>query len=209
MALYQTIRNNDWSLALWKVEESVEELLQITLPSVKLKAEIDSFSRENRKIEKLVATHLANTLCLRSVEIGYYSSGAPFIVDSDMKISITHTQGWVAVQISTQFQPGIDIEYKSDRILRIAHKFVSTSELNYVEENNKVDYFNIIWCSKEVLFKVAQREGVDFIENLLVSSFTLSNGGRVKGTCRFNAFEDGYLLEYLITDDWYLVYRVK
>ena len=194
---------------IWKIEESSDELLKLLENKQPYYSFVTDTMTEARKREWLASRVLVKRLLGFEPDISYTDAGAPFLVGLSKRISISHTKGFAAVILSDNPAAGIDIEYKSDRILRIAHKFVSTSELNYVEENNKVDYFNIIWCSKEVLFKVAQREGVDFIENLLVSSFTLSNGGRVKGTCRFNAFEDGYLLEYLITDDWYLVYRVK
>lgn len=209
MSLFKIITKDCWRIAIWRIEESLDEILEITSPSIKLKREIESYSRENRKIEKLLATHLSSLLCEGFVEIGYLSNGAPYILDSEFKLSITHTQGWVAVQISNVFQPGVDIEYKSDRVLRIAHKFISNSELAFISEVHRVDFYNLLWCSKEVLYKVAHLEGVDFIDNLAILPFELSQSGTLVGNSVFDSVKESYMLEYSISDDWYLVYRIN
>ncbi len=208
MALFKTLESENWQVALWKVEESVDELLALVKLNDAQLLEIKSLKREQRQKEKLVSIHLVHLLTLSDVIVKYKPNGAPYIEGSNSHISITHTKGWVAVQLYAFDVAGIDIEYRSDRILRVAHKFIANKELAFVPNDFKTDYFNLIWCAKETLYKIVQKEGLDFIDQLQIEPFILNKDGVITGLVKFDSVSRSYQMGYCVSDDWYLVYRL-
>lgn len=207
MALFKKISGDGWQLALWKIEESVEELLSLVqLNAAQLDA-LMKLTRQNRQKEKLISQYLVSHLTNSNAEILYKSNGAPYILHSGFNLSITHTKGWVAVQVDSKRLPGIDIEYRSDRILKVAHKFIAESESHFISESEKLSYYNVIWCAKEALYKIAQIEGLIFTDDLLVEPFDLQEEGDIKGLVRLNSSFVGIDLHYVCNSEWYLVYR--
>ena len=62
-------------------------------------------------------------------EIGYRSSGKPYLADGSASISISHTKGYVAVLLGgPEKEVGIDVECYGERVRKVAHKFVREDE---------------------------------------------------------------------------------
>ena len=68
-------------------------------------------------------------------------------------ISITHTIGYVAVILSRNYEVGIDIEYFSNRVNRIASRFLRCDEIF----TNTLDTLTA-WCAKETIYKLFSSE---------------------------------------------------
>lgn len=68
-------------------------------------------------------------------------------------ISITHTIGYVAVILSRDYEVGIDIEYFSNRVNRIASRFLRCDEMF----TNTLDTLTA-WCAKETIYKLFSSE---------------------------------------------------
>ena len=68
-------------------------------------------------------------------------------------ISITHTIGYVAVILSQNYEVGIDIEYFSNRVNRIASRFLRCDEMF----TNTLDTLTA-WCAKETIYKLFSSE---------------------------------------------------
>ena len=109
---------NEAELIIWRMDETLEELLEISLHHYD--HEIENISNEVRKKERIISRFLLETLVGRKVEVKYADSGKPFC--DGMHFSISHTKNFVAVIVSNE-PVGVDIEYKSDRIFRITEKF--------------------------------------------------------------------------------------
>lgn len=207
MPLHSLSHNNGRTLAVWKMDEAVVDLFKMVSVADEYKTELLALSRENRQKEKLVALYLAQKLSGLDVQIAYKPNGAPYLNHSHLNISITHTKGWLAIQASSVFDVGVDIEYKSDRIVKIAHKFMAESEIAFVEELQMVDYLNLIWCTKETLYKIAHIEGAIFTDNFIVEPFEIGPKGSIIGNVVFGNSIITHRLGYEINDNWYLVYK--
>ncbi|MCK5906402.1 MAG: 4'-phosphopantetheinyl transferase superfamily protein [Flavobacteriales bacterium] len=166
MPLYSKNKiDSSTTLLLWKIEEDYDTLFS----SVKLQPDsikrLEKFSSTKRKIEFLATRKLLEEVGLSDADLSYRNDGAPLI--KGKFISISHTSDFVAIIVSNK-RVGIDIERNRQQILRIAHKFVNEEEKNKFDVDS-LEVLSIIWNSKEAMFKLCDRTGIDFKDNLNVS----------------------------------------
>ena len=151
---------NEAELIIWRMDETLEELLEMSQHHYD--HEIENISNEVRKKERIISRFLLETLVSRKVEVKYADSGKPFC--DGVHFSISHTKNFVAVIVSNK-PVGVDIEYKSDRIFRITEKFMHPDELKTLSECSEKQKFALIcWCAKETVYKIIEENGVDFAE---------------------------------------------
>lgn len=109
----------------------------------------------------------------RSRPIGYDDLGKPHLHPSEERISVTHSGKMVAIQLSAQKQYcGIDIQEYSEKIDRLAHKFVHPGEAKFIAANREKEYLNLIWTMKEAVFKHFGTE-VEFKSQIRIEAFDL------------------------------------
>jgi len=71
---------------------------------------------------------------------------------------------------------GIDIEKQRDKILRIANKFTTEKEAEYIEiSNDKVKILTAIWGVKESLYKLYGISGLSFKQHMDVAPFDIDS----------------------------------
>lgn len=137
--------------------------------------------------------------------VDYHSTGAPFLACVPLYISISHTKDYVAVILDKR-PTGIDIEYRSDRILKIRSRFMNPEEEAGIDLEHEVEHLLIHWCAKETLFKIIGQEGVDFQKHLHVNPFPYLSSGTFKGReTRTEACRE-YELAYQVTPDYVLTW---
>lgn len=146
--------------AIWHITESVEELK--TLINGRFHVSLQGISNPTRQKERLASRLLIETLCGTYCEVAYRSNGEPYLVGSTQHISISHTKNYVAVAIAP-CRVGIDIEYKSDRVLRITEKFLNTTETSKLAQaTDKISTALLFWCAKEALYKKLEQKEPEF-----------------------------------------------
>ena len=166
--------SDGFQLGIWRMDESLEELHQLVTLSDSDTLTLAGFKSEYRKHEWLTTRVLAKQLLssLQEVTISYNANGKPRLVNSMYSISISHTKNFVAVLLSKHHAIGIDIEtIRPGRIEKIATKFVTQEEENFIETEKKILYQHVIWGTKEVLFKIYSKGELHFLTNLRVRKF--------------------------------------
>ena len=160
---------NNSELVIWRMEETLDELKQLSLHHYD--HELEGISNEVRKKERILSRYLLETLLGKVVNVHYEASGKP-IMDG-VNFSISHTKNYVAVIVGSN-TVGIDIEHKSDRIFRVTEKIMSKDELetlnSLTSDAEKTSIFSaeaqkfalLCWCAKETVFKMIDEIGVDF-----------------------------------------------
>ena len=106
--------------------------------------------------------------------------GKPHIKGSDLEISISHTKEYIALILSKDKKVGIDIEILDPRIKRIENKFLRDDEREFINPDQYLEQLYIIWSAKETLFKIYEKGGLIFKENLIVHPFDYSEKGTIK-----------------------------
>lgn len=172
-------------IGVWKIDESLEELLAYSETKGISSTLIDFYKSERRKKELLAVRILLDRLSPNGdVKIEYTDSGKPILRGSDLSISISHTDGLAAILLSSSSYIGLDIELFSDRVCRIADRFLRDDE-KFAYKTRKLETKLAIWCAKEVLFKYINKEGVDFKRHLHVLPFRYEKRGGLFYTCQY------------------------
>ncbi len=130
----------------------------LDLGSVKLALSPIAPAADKRSAERLAAHKLlAQLLGLEQVEIGHNADGAPFIVGSTLKVSISHSRDIAAVAVAPDAL-GIDIEQaRPEQLKRIAARVLSAEELIVYS-----DRLLQAWTLKEALYKASTNADADF-----------------------------------------------
>ncbi len=128
--------------------------------------QLNSLTNDIRKIEFLGVRRIRNESNLSS-PIYYSNSRKPFLKkELNTYISISHSKHYCAFGASSR-ELGIDIEEISPRIERIASRFVSEEEKQFISEQKILDLTKI-WTMKEAMFKLNDRTGIEFITELII-----------------------------------------
>ena len=135
------------------------------------------FKSASRRLEWLSVRRLMHELGVNS-SIAYYPSGRPYLRDDAHHISISHTRGYAAVAISESNPIGFDIEQRTDRVCRVSEKFLSREEKSFLPlEKKNVEAMLVVWTVKEAMFKLMDKEGVNFAHHLHVPPFEMAKEG--------------------------------
>ncbi len=108
---------------------------------------------------------LKNELNIES-EIAYHKSGAPFLKDSNLFISISHSGFFFAVQLSVVDCVGVDIQVFKSLISRGYSYFVNEQE-EIKHELNELN-LHLIWCAKECVYKLKKGKIKNYREDISI-----------------------------------------
>ena len=162
--------NPHTTLLVWKITET-EEQFKSQLPESVLKIIADKhYKSKTRRLEVMaIYALLISYLRKPSVIINHNSNGQPLL--DGFYISISHTNGYACVLLSTQKVVAIDIEYRSDRIERIRSKFLRSDE-----PFTLIEQLLLVWSAKETLYKYFSEDDLMYNEMKVesISDFSLS-----------------------------------
>lgn len=202
MSIYKSINNDSSGIVIWKITESTEALMDISgcIPP-------DNITNQTRIKEYLAVRCCVKSLGVDPATINYLPSGKPFLDETRKTISISHTKNYAAVIVGTDNMTALDIETKSERILKIRRKFMNAQEETNLKSSgfDEVTALLIHWCAKESLFKAIPDENVDFAKELIVHNLiNTGNSGRFNAV--FTRDETSFVVDYLLEEDFVLTY---
>ena len=190
MGILKKIEKNNCIIAIWDMQESLEELMQQSI-----NISTPDFNNEKRKKEYLVSRLLLKDIA-PNTRIIYNKYGAPGL-ENGKHISISHSKSLVAIIFSKQ-KVGLDIEKISEKPLRLASKFISEDE----HQNLTEEKATLIWCVKEAIFKWYQKGNVDFKKDIKIKEFEIMEKGEI--SCNFKG--EKIIVKYRKIDNQYLAY---
>lgn len=195
-------------LGVWKIEESSDELLAMLGLQSEYLPFLQGIKTEKRRQEWLASRVLLKELIGEELLIAYHDDGAPYLPGSSLSLSISHTNGYAAVLLQDQETAGIDIEYHSNRVLKIRSRFMSPEEGASIGSEYEVEHLLVYWCAKEALFKMIRQQDIDFIEHLHIEPFQFSVSGKLNVHETKTLEQRSYVLKYEVLPDFVLVYSV-
>lgn len=198
-------------LAVWKIEETEEQLLS----SLQLKQHeldiIESLSAGKRALHWLSTRVLLRTMLNTAdyIDCQMDEHGKPYLVNSDTHISLSHSYDYAAVIISKGKQVGVDIELIKMKIKSIKHKFLSDVELAQKQIGDNTNGLYVAWCAKEAIYKWHGKKGLEFKKHIHIKPFKLKDEGCLQALVELpngtkelvvNYFKtkDGYMLGYVV-----------
>lgn len=154
------------SLGLWQMDESPEQLFDQYPHLLPYRSSLDDkYKNDGRKLEFLAIRALMyEMLRVNGASKGLLSHAGDFTHNGQGKplfrgyhVSISHTKGYAALILSKKSEVAVDIEYMSDRVERIASKFLRKDE-----RADSLDAKLVHWCAKETVFKLFSEENLLF-----------------------------------------------
>jgi phosphopantetheinyl transferase len=190
------------------MEESREELLEYFPGNLRQEAiaYTDGIRSPMRSIEWLSTRAMLFVLLGDDKSIQNHPDGRPYLTDHSYHISLSHTKEYAALLLHDSLPVGIDIEARSERVKKVASKFISEEE--YIDPSRKVIHQLLHWSAKESLFKLINRQGVDFKEHLRVRPFTPGDNGTIMATETGGETPRAHLLHYEVHDHYVLTWVV-
>ena len=119
------------------------------------------------KQQQFIATRYLRDQLFGPIPIEYNAIGAPFI-NHEGHISISHSSNTVGIAYCKEFQVGLDIELITGKAKKVYSKFLSEKEQTFFDLNSESELTRL-WTAKETLYKIANRKGIDFKTELLLS----------------------------------------
>lgn len=195
-------------MGIWKMDETTDELLNLFPPTIR--SEADQYLkniRSNRRIREWLSTRIMLKELLGELKIiQNREDGKPYLADESYHISISHTQNHAAILLHNTFAVGIDIEMKSDRVEKLAFKFISENE--FIDPEQKIVHQLLHWSAKECMFKLINEQGIDFKRHLLVHPFTPAVSGEITATESRTDQNKTYTLYYEVHPEYVLTWVV-
>lgn len=134
--------------------------------------------------------------------------GKPYLVNSEIKISISHSADKAAVIISN-LPVGIDIQYFTEKVIRIESRFMSEIEKSCLSIPFKLEHLHAFWGAKESLYKAYGKRQLDFRANILIKPFEyIEAGANTQGWVLKNDFSALYNIYYQTIENFSLTYCV-
>ena len=170
MPLYKQYKVDDIEVSVWSITETLDELLRLA-PEMCAETCLRKFSSEKRRKEWLAVRVMVRRLFGYDVRVGYDASGKPLLEGKEGFVSISHTDGFAVVAISSASEIGVDAELLSRDVLAVSSRFMQDGLL----DNLPADKANLAallhWCAKEALFKITGNLGGNFKDNIAVAPF--------------------------------------
>ena len=216
-------------MGIREITEPWQEMLESFKHNDHYSGELNKIQSDKRKQEWLAVRLLLRHLSGPDVYIDYHENGTPFLKGSSLHISISHTKGYAAIILSENENPGIDIEYRSERAWKLRKKYLSDKESgvflslssyadlnnqNHIERDagikhkpNHADVATLFWCAKETAFKALQQAEVDFIEHLHILPFVLSDEGFMTLKETKTPRRQTFIINYKIADNYIITWK--
>lgn len=206
MSLYRTYRKGSLTVAIWKVDETVDQLCSMFRHFSIVEEGFIRLSAEKRKQEWLAVRVLLKEMLGEEKEIGYLPSGKPYLKDKSMHVSFSHTNGYVAVALHPTDEVGVDIEQYGTRVQRVASRFIREDEKVSVASGDEIYGLLLHWSAKETMFKLMDEQAVDFIDHLHIQPFVLQKEGSFEAREYRSDKERRFLIHYDTHPDYVLTY---
>ncbi|HEX3010175.1 MAG TPA: 4'-phosphopantetheinyl transferase superfamily protein [Bacteroidales bacterium] len=199
----------DCLLGMWEIKEDFNTLYSKVRLGKEEISTLDSFKNYSRKVEWLSVRVLLNEMTQKSSKIVYNEEHKPFLDDNSYNISISHSYRLTSVLLSKNKRVGIDLEYMTHRIRNIAHKFINEDEVISSDPSIESLHLYVHWCAKEALYKICDKNNINFKTNLTVRPFLLESRGLITGVHHDENIYEEYPMNYIIQDNYVIVHCCK
>jgi 4'-phosphopantetheinyl transferase EntD len=199
----------DCLLGIWEIREDYNTLLShLNLDKEDLNA-LESFRNQERKLEFLSVRSLLKDMTTPLAKIIYNGSRKPYLRDNSFNISITHSNLFTSIILSRGKRVGIDMEYMTGRIDKVAHKFIGKDEFITDEKEYQRYHLYIHWCAKEALYKLCNKPRLIFREDLIISPFQIDERGTIHAKMDTGQIMEEFDLHYFKHENYIIVWCCK
>ncbi len=150
--------------AVWNIQETLLELPKLCPEP------FPSNLHPIRQAEWIVGRMLVHKLCemfgLTYHGVENLPTGKPMLTGHNVHISISHTFPMAVAMLHRKATCGIDIERPRQKLIDTQYKYLHPTELKYANDPEKLC---IIWCGKEVVYKIHGRKYLSLKDEISIS----------------------------------------
>ncbi|MGF1560254.1 MAG: 4'-phosphopantetheinyl transferase family protein [Flavobacteriaceae bacterium] len=209
MPLYNTLTvDSATKVYIWKITEAEADLAKEVVLTQNCQNRLVGMKSEMHRRGFLSIRHLMALAGYVDADLFYDETGKPHLNDGN-RISITHSNHFTGIIISSAKEVGIDIEMQRDKILRIAHKFTPIEEYSTIANTEAlVRKLTIVWGCKESLYKIYAEPGLSFLHHINIADFSLTDM-RTTGEILYKGKSTSYEIKFMEFDGFTGVYALK
>lgn len=201
--------NEDVEFGIWEITEDYDTLMsKLNLDEKDLET-VESFKNHKRKLEWLSVRTLLNEVLGKHSKIVYGPERKPYLHNNEYNISISHSKNLTSILLSKKKRVGLDLEFMSTKILRIADKFLRDEELANIKKDQELYHLYLHWCAKEALYKICDKVDINFVTNLTIEEFTPKEKGLILGTVNNSYMNERFTLNYFTIKNYSIVWCYK
>jgi 4'-phosphopantetheinyl transferase len=201
--------HDDCLLGLWEITEDYFSLYGMLELTSEENETLNSFKSYNRKLEWLSVRVLLLEMTGPGIKIFYNSNKKPFLTDRNYHISISHSRRLTSIMVSRKHRVGLDLEHVSNNISTLAGKFLTAAEEKAVDPECRKYHVYIYWCAKEALYKICDKQNINFREDIIIDPFMPAQEGAITGKVHTNTIKEDFLLRYFKYHDYAIVWCYK
>lgn len=200
----------DCEIGIWEIVEKYDELISRVHLFPGEKDRLDSFKSDARKIEFLSVRLLLRELAGENAgPIVYSDKRKPYLHQSNYRLSISHSRNLTAMMLSKDKKIGLDLEFMSHKIGDIEERFINEDEVIIHEPGRRKYHLYIHWCAKEALYKVLDKQDINFKKNLTIEPFEPEDFGVIYAWVDNQYWHDKFKLNYFTINNYVVVYCCK
>ena len=196
-------------LGVWKITETLDDLRSRIRLCEEDNETLERFSYLPRKTEWLSVRVLLYEMTQKDLSIYYNGKRKPFIKGNSYNISISHSKDLTSILLSREKQVGIDLEFMSHRISNLAYKFINEKEHITIDQELKKYHLYIHWCAKEALYKICDKQDINFKDNLTIEPFIPKEKGEINGWVKNRQRNDLFRMKYFCMNNYIIVWTSK
>lgn len=170
-------------LMVWNIAEDIN-WLKINVTLTKEEENLyNTFTHDHRRKQWLAVRLLLQQYFAGRVNhsIQYNEFGKPHFKELKLNISVSHSHDLAGIIVSPDAVPGLDIEHLEHRIEKLKDKFLSVDELQMVKDSTANEQLHIMWCAKEVMYKIYGKKRIEFKEDMKIMPFDYKAKGEIQG----------------------------
>jgi len=196
-------------LGIWKITEDYDALLS----RVKLTREeldtLEKLTHKYRRIEWLSVRVLLSEITNSELSIYYNGNRKPFIKGGSHFISISHSRDLTSVLLSAEKKVGIDLEYVTQRILKIRDRFINSKDVITSDQDLVKYHLHLHWCAKEALYKICDKQDINFKDDITIEEFQPKDKGTINGWVQNKSRNERFELNYFSIGNYSVVWTCK
>ncbi|MDA3954835.1 MAG: 4'-phosphopantetheinyl transferase superfamily protein [Bacteroidales bacterium] len=199
----------DVKFGLWEITEDYDTLRNDLLLDDDDIATVENFKNHKRKLEWLSVRTLLKRMLNKDSKIVYGPERKPYLHNNAYNISISHSKNFTAIIMSKKRRVGLDLEFMTNKILRIADKFLRPEEIENIEKDQELYHLYLHWCAKEALYKICDKVDINFVTNLNIDPFKPKLNGLMSGTVNNSYMNEKFVLNYFTLMNYSIVWCYK
>ncbi len=169
---------------------------------------LQQIKNKKRRAEWMFIREVMSKNMPKGEDIIYDEHRKPFFKNSTHYLSISHSNEKIAISVNEKHETGVDLQYITDKIIRIKSKFLNEFELERVSDDPL--QLTCHWCIKEALFKIYGKKDAFLKENFEVKDFTFEdNFGTATGITKVGNYFTEQKMELRKLDNYMMAYSVN